>query len=139
MKANGLTFLALALMTTATFLACAGGSETGMGGEGGTGGTGGSGGGAVTTTTTGTTTTGTTTTGTTTTGTTTTGTTTTGTTTTISGCVPQCASDADCQNSCPAVSTGANCCDTSIGICYVGTASVCPVPTDGGTGAAPPY
>lgn len=54
-------------------------------------------------------------------------------------CAPSCNSDAECQSTCAPVSTGSNCCDVSIHICYVAQTAVCPVPNDGGTGAAPPY
>ncbi len=43
-------------------------------------------------------------------------------------CVPSCSSDTDCENSCPAVPNGVNCCDTSTGICYAYASSVCPAP-----------
>jgi len=48
-------------------------------------------------------------------------------------CVPTCTSDQDCENSCPAVPNGVNCCDTSTGICYAFASSTCPAPvTDAG-------
>jgi hypothetical protein len=47
-------------------------------------------------------------------------------------CVPSCTSDLDCQNSCPNVPNGINCCDTATGICYANAASSCPVPVDAG-------
>lgn len=43
-------------------------------------------------------------------------------------CVPSCASDTDCQNSCPQVPNGLNCCDTSTGICYQYADTTCPAP-----------
>jgi hypothetical protein len=43
-------------------------------------------------------------------------------------CVPQCTTDDDCSGSCPEVPNGVNCCDTSTGICYAFSASVCPAP-----------
>ena len=43
-------------------------------------------------------------------------------------CVPTCSTDQDCQNSCPAVPNGINCCDTSTGICYAYASQVCPAP-----------
>jgi hypothetical protein len=43
-------------------------------------------------------------------------------------CVAQCTSDDDCSGSCPEVPNGVNCCDTSTGICYAFSASVCPAP-----------
>ena len=43
-------------------------------------------------------------------------------------CVPTCTSDDDCSGSCPEVPNGVNCCDTSTGICYAYSASVCPAP-----------
>ncbi len=42
-------------------------------------------------------------------------------------CVQQCTSDQDCQNSCPLVPNGTNCCDTSTGICYAYAGTSCPV------------
>ena len=47
-------------------------------------------------------------------------------------CVPSCTSDTDCQNSCPSVPNGINCCDTATGICYANASSSCPVPVDAG-------
>jgi hypothetical protein len=47
-------------------------------------------------------------------------------------CVPTCSSDMDCQNSCPTVPNGINCCDTSTGICYAYASTTCPVPSDAG-------
>jgi hypothetical protein len=43
-------------------------------------------------------------------------------------CVSQCATDDDCANSCPQVPNGVNCCDTSTGICYAYSSTVCPAP-----------
>lgn len=43
-------------------------------------------------------------------------------------CVSQCTSDTDCENSCPNVPNGVNCCDTSTGICYAYSSTVCPAP-----------
>lgn len=43
-------------------------------------------------------------------------------------CVNTCASDQDCENSCPAVPNGVNCCDTSTGICYAYSSTICPEP-----------
>lgn len=43
-------------------------------------------------------------------------------------CVPTCTSDQDCENSCPQVPNGVNCCDTSTGICYAYASNVCPAP-----------
>ncbi len=43
-------------------------------------------------------------------------------------CVTQCTSDTDCENSCPSVPNGVNCCDTSTGICYAYSGSACPAP-----------
>ena len=41
----------------------------------------------------------------------------------------QCTSDQDCQNVCPPVTNGgANCCDTTTGICYAFASSTCPAP-----------
>jgi hypothetical protein len=47
-------------------------------------------------------------------------------------CPSSCFSDMDCQNSCPAVPNGINCCDTATGICYANASSTCPVPVDAG-------
>ena len=48
-------------------------------------------------------------------------------------CVTQCTTDQQCENSCPAVSNGTHCCDTSNGTCYTYSAAVCPgPPVDGG-------
>ena len=47
-------------------------------------------------------------------------------------CVSSCTSDLDCQNSCPDVPNGINCCDTATGICYANASSTCPAPYDGG-------
>ena len=43
-------------------------------------------------------------------------------------CVSQCTTDDDCANSCPQVPNGVNCCDTSTGICYAYSDTVCPAP-----------
>ena len=43
-------------------------------------------------------------------------------------CVPTCTSDQDCENSCPLVPNGVNCCDTSTGICYAFASTTCPAP-----------
>lgn len=40
----------------------------------------------------------------------------------------QCTSDQDCENACPPVQNGSNCCDTSTGICYAYNSTVCPAP-----------
>jgi len=45
-----------------------------------------------------------------------------------SQCVPSCTTDDECSNSCPEVPNGVNCCDTSTGICYAYSSSVCPAP-----------
>jgi len=49
-------------------------------------------------------------------------------------CVQSCTSDLDCQNSCPTVPQGENCCDTSTGICYAYSSTTCPVPVSGDAG-----
>lgn len=56
----------------------------------------------------------------------------------VKECVGSCTTDDDCANSCPSVSTGANCCDTNTGECYRESASVCPVhePDNGGGGGS---
>ncbi len=45
-------------------------------------------------------------------------------------CVSTCQADEDCQNSCPNVPNGINCCDTSTGICYAYSAQECPAPVN---------
>jgi len=58
---------------------------------------------------------------------------------TDAACVPACNVDAECQNSCPAVSTGVNCCDVTTHICYAASDTMCPMPKiDAGT-MNPPY
>ncbi len=54
-------------------------------------------------------------------------------------CAQTCQADDDCANSCPALSTGASCCDLATNTCYTAQA-VCPVPdpTDAG-GPTNPY
>ncbi len=54
-------------------------------------------------------------------------------------CVQTCQADDECANSCPALSTGASCCDLATNTCYTAQA-VCPVPdpTDSG-GPTSPY
>ena len=50
-----------------------------------------------------------------------------------SQCVTSCTQDLDCQNSCPLVPSGINCCDTATGVCYAYSSTTCPVPvTDAG-------
>jgi hypothetical protein len=53
-------------------------------------------------------------------------------------CVSHCASNAECDASCPASPTGSyNCCDTATGICYV-SAGFCPASgSDTGVDTAP--
>lgn len=42
-------------------------------------------------------------------------------------CVPSCATDQDCQSSCPAAPMGAiNCCDLTTNTCYTPNNSTCP-------------
>jgi hypothetical protein len=43
-------------------------------------------------------------------------------------CVQNCTMDTDCQNSCPVVPNGENCCDTSTGVCYAYSQTTCPTP-----------
>lgn len=47
-------------------------------------------------------------------------------------CVPKCATDADCQGSCPTPKSGTTCCDTATNVCYVSNSATCPVANDGG-------
>ena len=42
-------------------------------------------------------------------------------------CVRKCAVDLDCQNSCPAVPGGLNCCDSATNVCYSTQMNVCPI------------
>ena len=42
-------------------------------------------------------------------------------------CVDHCATNSDCQNSCPSISGDVNCCDES-GRCYLSAATSCPAP-----------
>jgi hypothetical protein len=45
-----------------------------------------------------------------------------------------CATDAQCQLTCPPVSGGGiNCCETTLGICYATAAGTCPLPQDAST------
>lgn len=47
------------------------------------------------------------------------------------GCVSNCTSDTNCQNSCPAVPNGGtNCCDTGSGVCFATSQSTCPSGND---------
>jgi hypothetical protein len=49
-------------------------------------------------------------------------------------CVSHCATDHDCQSSCPpAPNNGINCCDTASGVCFGSTAQTC-APAGGGDG-----
>jgi hypothetical protein len=41
-------------------------------------------------------------------------------------CVPSCSSDSDCQNSCPPVAGGVNCCDSMSGMCFPSQTAACP-------------
>lgn len=43
-------------------------------------------------------------------------------------CVNHCTTDSDCQNSCPSVASGINCCDTATSTCYPASTATCPVP-----------
>jgi hypothetical protein len=46
-------------------------------------------------------------------------------------CVSMCATDNDCQTSCPTPDSGIQCCDMSTGVCYV-EAQMCQAPTNDG-------
>lgn len=49
-------------------------------------------------------------------------------------CVTHCATDLDCENSCPAVANARECCDTSTGVCYASATPACPqAPADAAT------
>jgi hypothetical protein len=56
-------------------------------------------------------------------------------------CAPSCATDADCQTSCPALAGGVQCCDTKAKTCFGSKTSACPVTTqpDAGADPAPAY
>jgi hypothetical protein len=58
-------------------------------------------------------------------------------------CAPSCATDADCQNSCPALAGGVQCCDTKAKTCFGSKTAACPTtttPADAGTpDPAPAY
>ena len=43
-------------------------------------------------------------------------------------CVASCKADADCQNSCPALPGGIQCCDTESGVCGGSKTAACPPP-----------
>ena len=45
-------------------------------------------------------------------------------------CVASCATDEQCQNSCPAPSSGISCCDTATSACFTSQTTACPVPQD---------
>ncbi len=53
-------------------------------------------------------------------------------------CAPSCKADADCQNSCPALPGGIQCCDTKAGACFGSKTSACPAPTPEPDGGPPP-
>src|SRR5690242_8833923 len=53
-------------------------------------------------------------------------------------CAPACKTDSDCQNSCPAVPGGVQCCDTKSGACFGSKTSACPVETTPDAGEPPP-
>ena len=54
-------------------------------------------------------------------------------------CTSHCASNSECDASCPAAPSGSyNCCDTATGICYV-SAGFCPAGSDGGGVDTSPY
>jgi hypothetical protein len=45
-------------------------------------------------------------------------------------CAVVCRSHADCQNSCPAVAGGVNCCDVASGVCFGAQVGTCPLQPD---------
>ncbi len=47
-------------------------------------------------------------------------------------CVPTCATDLDCQDSCQAPSIGISCCDTATSTCYTDNSGQCPADYDAG-------
>lgn len=54
-------------------------------------------------------------------------------------CAPSCKTDADCQNSCPALAGGIQCCDTKAGACFGSKTSACPAPTPTPVDPPPAY
>lgn len=55
-------------------------------------------------------------------------------------CTETCASDLDCQNSCPAVvNNGISCCDLGTFKCFPVADSVCPAPVEQDSGQPPAY
>jgi hypothetical protein len=55
-------------------------------------------------------------------------------------CVPKCATDLECQLSCPAVGSGeSECCDPGAHICYKFAGATCPSPLPDGGPTPPPY
>jgi hypothetical protein len=45
-------------------------------------------------------------------------------------CVSSCSTHSQCQDSCPAPSSGTSCCDTSTNTCFTSQAAQCPAPQD---------
>ncbi len=53
-------------------------------------------------------------------------------------CAPSCKTDVDCQNSCPVLPGGIQCCDTKAGACFGSKTSTCPAPMPEPDGGPPP-
>ena len=53
-------------------------------------------------------------------------------------CPKSCTTDADCQNDCPVVAGGVNCCD-AVGECFKSQTAVCPVPKEPNPTPTPTY
>ncbi len=54
-------------------------------------------------------------------------------------CVATCSQDSDCQNSCPTVTNGIQCCDQNTKKCFATSQSVCPKPQEDAGTEAPAY
>jgi hypothetical protein len=57
----------------------------------------------------------------------------------IKVCVSKCATDNDCQTSCPNVDGGINCCDTATGVCFASQTATCPAPKPDSGGSSSGY
>jgi hypothetical protein len=54
-------------------------------------------------------------------------------------CVSSCTQDSECQNSCPALDTGIQCCDAATSVCFASAAAACPVPPPNDPDPPPAY
>lgn len=52
-------------------------------------------------------------------------------------CVSSCTQDTECQNSCPTITNGIQCCDKATSACYASATSACPT-TDAVDSGTPP-